>query len=213
MAGNAHNSSSDDTLRYRQGIGDTWGDWQTVLTNKNIKNYAAVGSFLPLSGGTLTGKLVLPSNKYYASDSSYGLDASNSDIINLNGLYFKDATDSAGEGINFYHSSGTWDTLYTSGGLLKFHPNRSTSGSLGGRTIYTSANFRRGTCTLSSSSETTVSFSSAMDGVPTVMLTPLTTSAGVIPGKVRSTSSSGFTAIIGGEAVSSAKFAYLAVYY
>ena len=39
LAGNAHNSSIDDSLRYRQGLGDTWGDWQTILTNKNYTNY------------------------------------------------------------------------------------------------------------------------------------------------------------------------------
>lgn len=39
LAGNAHNSSRDDSLKYRQGVGDTWGDWQTVFTNKNYTNY------------------------------------------------------------------------------------------------------------------------------------------------------------------------------
>ena len=199
--------------RYKNS--SSWYDWQLVLTDGTIESYIKnyTSSYLPLSGGTLTGAIKLPGEKYYESNSVYGLDASNSDLINLNGLYFRDETGSAGEGINFYHGSGTWDTLYTSGGSLKFHSNRSASGSLSGKSIYTSANFRRGTCTLSSSSETTVTFSSAMGGAPTVILTPLTTSSGIIPGKVRSTSSSGFTAIIGGEAVSSAKFAYLAVYY
>lgn len=36
LAGNGHSNFNDDTLRYRQGMGATWGDWQTVLTNKNI---------------------------------------------------------------------------------------------------------------------------------------------------------------------------------
>ena len=41
LAGNAHNSSNDNALKYRQGIGDTWQDWQTVLTNKNYTDYSA----------------------------------------------------------------------------------------------------------------------------------------------------------------------------
>lgn len=36
LAGNAHNTLNDHTLRYRQGRGNEWYDWQTVLTNKNI---------------------------------------------------------------------------------------------------------------------------------------------------------------------------------
>ena len=216
LAGNAHNSSDDNTLKYRQGIGETWGDWQTVLTNKNISNYAATGdtlnNYLPLSGGVLTGKLTLDSDLYYATNNTAGIDCQNSDIINANGIYFKDASDSAGESINFYRSDGYWDTLYAANGALKFHPNRGISTALGGHTILNSSNIRRGTCTLSSSSDTTVSFSSTLGGTPTVILTPLTTASGVIAGKVRSVSSTGFTAIIGGSAVSSAQFAYLAVY-
>lgn len=218
LAGNAHNSASlpYSNLYYRQGIGEAWGDWQTVLTDKNIGSYAAasnsLNNYLPLSGGTLTGKLILGGNLYYNSGSA-GVDCQNSDIINVNGIYFKDASDSAGESINFYRSDGYWDTLYAAGGALKFYPNRSTSGSLSGYTIYNSSNFRRGTCTLSSSGETTVTFSSALGGTPTVMLTPLTSTTGVIPGKVKSASSTGFTAVIGGSAVSSALFAYLAVYF
>jgi hypothetical protein len=88
LAGNAHNSSSDNTLKYRQGVGDTWGDWQTVITNKNIGSYANVSNYLPLSGGVLTGKLTLPANLYYTNGGLSGLDCKNSDIINANGIYF-----------------------------------------------------------------------------------------------------------------------------
>lgn len=183
----------------------SWYGWQTFSA-------ADTTNYLPLSGGNLTGKLTLDGNLYY-TDGNAGIDCKNSDIINANAIYFMDESDSAGEAINFYRSTTAWDTLYAVGGKLKFHPNRTTSTALGGYTVYNSSNFRRGTCTLSSSNETTVSFSSALGGAPTVMLTPLTDASGVIPGKVRSTSSTGFTAIIGGSAVSSAKFAYLAIYY
>jgi hypothetical protein len=54
LAGNAHNTLNDHTLRYRQGRGNEWYDWQTVLTNKNIHTvlYAS-------SSGT-TGTITLP---------------------------------------------------------------------------------------------------------------------------------------------------------
>ena len=215
LAGNAHNSSSDNTLKYRQGLGDTWGDWQTVITNKNINNYVDQGTYLPLDGSkALTGKLTLNTNLYYASGNTAGLDCQNSDIINANGIYFKDASDSAGESINFYRSNGYWDTLYAVGGALKFHPNRGTSTALSGYTVYNSSNFRRGTCTLNCSSNITVSFSSALGGTPTVILTQLDDVTGVLPGKVISATSTGFTATIGGSATTSdVKFAYLAIYY
>jgi hypothetical protein len=199
LAGNAHNSSTNDTLKYRQGRGDTWGDWQTVLTNK---------------GGTLTGQLTLGANLWH-QDQTSGLNCQNSDITNVNAIYFQDASDSAGEAINFYRSSGHWDTLYAHNGALKFHPNRATDTALGGHTIFNSNNFRTGTCTLyTNGSGATVNFSSAMSGTPTIMLTPLTTVAGALPAKVLSRSTTGFTAIIGGDAITAGTavtFMYLAL--
>lgn len=56
LAGNAHSNLSDDTLRYRQGMGTTWGDWQTVLTNKNIAANSVTTLYENASGttGTIT---------------------------------------------------------------------------------------------------------------------------------------------------------------
>jgi hypothetical protein len=51
----------------------------------------------------------------------------NSDIVGTNAIYFGDAADSAGEGINFYRSSTTWDTLTAAGGILYFNGNRATA--------------------------------------------------------------------------------------
>ena len=212
LAGNAHTNSNDNTLRYRQGVGDGWSGWQTVLTNQNVSNYINMSGYLPLSGGTLTGKLTLPEYQYYTDSSKSGLDCNNSDIINANGIYFNDGIDSAGEGFNFYRGGAAWDTLYAYEGVLKFHPARTTSGALGGYRVYDESYFRKGICTLSSSTYSTITFTSAFSGVPTVMLTPLTDASGVIPGKVKAVTASNFTAIIGGSAVSSAKFAYLAIY-
>lgn len=212
LAGNAHNNNKSD-LHYRQGIGNTWDSWQTVLTDKNIGNYAALNSslssYLPLSGGTLTGELKL----------SGGLDCQNSDIINANGICFKDLADSAGEGINFYRSSGYWDSLYAKNGVLKFHPNRGTSTGLSGSTIYHSGNLgtleiATGTCTLNCNANYTISFNYTFSDVPRVMLTPRTHIGGIIPGKVNDISSTAFTGTIGGNATSDdVEFMWVAVYW
>lgn len=209
LAGNASTNSYDDTLRYRQGVGNTWSDWQTVLTNKNIGSHA-----LPLTGGTLTGKLTLKGSQYYGQDAA-GIDCQNSDITNINGLYFSDAADTSGEGINLYNSTGKWDTIYTSGGDLRYQPGRTTDSAPSGYKVFHSGNlmFRSGKCTLSSANATTINFSSAMSNTPIIMLTPLTTASGVITAKVTGVTTSGFSAIIGGSSVSSAQFAYLAIYY
>lgn len=196
---------------YKRYYNGTWYDWRAFKSSEAIEDIIddKIGDIDFNSVDNLT----IGANQYHAS-SKFGIDMQNSDIINANGIYFQDATNSAGEGINFYNSSGKWDTLYTDDGLLKFHQARGTSTGLSGNTVYTSANFRRGSCTLSCSSETTVSFSSNLSSdTPTIMLTPLTSTSGVITAKVTARSKSGFTAIIGGSPTSEAKFMYLAICY
>ena len=52
-------------------------------------------------------------------------------------MWFPDAVDSAGEGINFYRSSTTWDRVYAYGGALYFAPNIATATHPGTRyTVY-----------------------------------------------------------------------------
>ena len=76
-----------------------------------------------INGQAITPKTVtIATNQYWVGD-NFGINMQNSDIINLNGLYFKDDCDSEGEGINFYRSSTTWDRLYSSGGTLYYVPN------------------------------------------------------------------------------------------
>ena len=176
-----------------------WGEWQRVDPN----------------GIT---KLTIGGDQWYTSETQgFGINMSNSDIINLNALYFQDPSDSAGEAINF-SCGGYWDTLYAYDGVLKFHPKRATDTNINGYTVINSNNFRVGTCTLyTNGSGSTINFTgSAMAGVPTIMLTPLTTTGGALPAKVLSRSAAGFTAIIGGDAITAGTavtFMYLALYY
>lgn len=94
-----------------------------------------------ISGQVISpGAVNVGSNRYYTSD-SYGIDMNNSDMIGINGLYFQDAADTAGEGINFYRSATTWDRLYAYGGVLYFAPNQVTATHPGTRyTVYHSGN-------------------------------------------------------------------------
>lgn len=94
-----------------------------------------------ISGQVISpGAVNVGSNRYYISN-SYGIDMNNSDVIGINGLYFQDAADTAGEGINFYRSATTWDRLYAYGGVLYFAPNQATSTHPGTRyTVYHSGN-------------------------------------------------------------------------
>lgn len=42
LAGNAHNTSRDNSLKYRQGLGSTWGSWQKVVTSVDL--YSSTGT-------------------------------------------------------------------------------------------------------------------------------------------------------------------------
>ena len=75
---------------------------------------------------------------------------------------------------------------------------------------------RVGVCHLSCSSKTTVKFSIPMtEGLftPMVVLTPFTSTAGVIAAKVTAADNTGFTAVIGGSGFSDIYFNYIAFAY
>lgn len=86
--------------------------------------------YMPISGGTFTGVVNAFGEQYVESGGSYsltrcGLNMQNSDIIGCNSIIFKDASDGASEGIQFYHSEGKVNSLWcAAGGTLYFTPNR-----------------------------------------------------------------------------------------
>ena len=104
------------------------------------------------SGDTMTGGLTLQANLYYEANNKNGLNANNSDIIGLNGLYTADACDGAGEGINFYRDSTHYDTFRCYNGkaqLIPYRPKSSTSGDAGVQDLYAMPNYGNGTTDVS----------------------------------------------------------------
>lgn len=76
--------------------------------------------------GYFSGNITIGGNQY-VSNSTYGINMQNSDIAQINSLYFADLSDSSTEGIHFYRSTTTWDTLNAKNGILYFSGNRATS--------------------------------------------------------------------------------------
>jgi hypothetical protein len=83
-------------------------------------------AFVSLSGNVIrtSGKLSMAEDVFADDGSTGGLDMRNSNIVGVNGIYFKDASDSDGEYINFYRDATHVDSLYALNGELRFKPNR-----------------------------------------------------------------------------------------
>lgn len=77
-------------------------------------------NFLGLGGGTMTGIITLKGEQYTGN---YALNASNSDIINVNAIYTSDVADSAIEGYQFKRSNGNYDSIWASDGVFYFSPD------------------------------------------------------------------------------------------
>jgi len=125
--------------------GNSESSFRTGDINITPANVGAVAK----SGDKMTGTLVAASDKYYESNSTSGLDMSNSDIIGVNGIYMKDAAENGAEGINFYRDVTHWDSLHANGGHLYFTPNRPTDSNGEPQVIYTIPNYGNGTTDLS----------------------------------------------------------------
>ena len=97
---------------------------QTQLNGKAASGHNHDSTYLKLAGGTMTGVLTLKGNQYSDSFSSGGLDANNSNLYNVNSIYFADAADATSEGLQFYRDSTHADVIRATGGRVYFTPNR-----------------------------------------------------------------------------------------
>lgn len=80
--------------------------------------------YLPLAGGTMTGKITCVGGLYTDDYTTGCIDCKNSNIVGLNSLVFADLADTAGEGLQFYRTSTNVDTLWVKNGVIYFSPNR-----------------------------------------------------------------------------------------
>ena len=79
--------------------------------------------YLKLSGGTMTGTITLLGNQC-ADSYSGALNANNSNIYGVNSIYTADLADTSAEGIHFYRTNTTVDSLWIKNGVIYFTPNR-----------------------------------------------------------------------------------------
>lgn len=92
--------------------------WKMLIDSADISS-----SYLPLSGGTMTGPLTMKGEQY---SGNYGLNMNNSDIIGANRIVFGDLSESYTEGLAFYRSSTTYDNFWIKNGVMYFTPNAPT---------------------------------------------------------------------------------------
>lgn len=85
------------------------------------------GDYLPLSGGTLKGALTFPASQYN-QNGAFGLNLNNSDIVGANSIYFRDASNTNSEGLQFVRSDGNYDVVRAYDGVLMFATNQSLGG-------------------------------------------------------------------------------------
>lgn len=110
--------------------GGITGDWTTYFTmnddtsgwifRRGSTNVVSIAG----SGLITTNNAVIVGKDLYYADGKYGLQLNNSDVVGANGIYFNDLANTVDEGIHFYRSATTWDTLTAANGLLYFCPNR-----------------------------------------------------------------------------------------
>ena len=108
-------NSATDALSARQG----------KLLNEKFTDYATKSEmiqYLPLGGGALSGGIQFPYGLYQTED-KYGLDMNNSDIINVNSLYWCDTSNTHTEGLNFKRTNDNWDTITGYDGNLYWYTN------------------------------------------------------------------------------------------
>ena len=95
------------------------------MINDKFIDYATKAemiTYLPLSGGEITGSIKFPYGKYFV-ENGHAIDLNNSDIINANSIYYADVSNSANEGMHFKRSNSNWDTISVYDGNFYLYTN------------------------------------------------------------------------------------------
>ena len=104
------------------------GTTKTIATSGGTA--VDLGSYLPLSGGTMTGILYTAPSRYDTVLGNNGgigaIHLNNSDITGVNAITTSDVSDSWTESLAFKRSNGNWDTFRATNGIFYFGVNNGT---------------------------------------------------------------------------------------
>ena len=131
VRGNLIIESGDASIDYNLTVG------QTIKT-KNL----TVSNVL-----TSNNVIALATNKYTDQYNYGAMDAGNSNIYNVNQIQFGDLCENAAEGIQFYNTSTTVDSLWAKSGVLYFTPKRAWGTNGTNTVVLTSDNLKNYTLT------------------------------------------------------------------
>ena len=122
-SGYAYNQAVASASAYTKTVS---GNLASAISDIN----SSLTGFVKKTGDTMTGVLTMKANMY--TDAYDGaLNMNNSDIYGLNSIYTADKSDTAAEGIHFFRTTTTVDTLRAVDGVLKFFPNRTVGSTAG----------------------------------------------------------------------------------
>lgn len=107
-----------------------------VETTGNVTATGNISGANITASGKFSGIAEITANQYFSS-SKYGIDMQNSDIIHANSIFCND-TSEKGEGLHFFRSNNTYDSLrIDNSGLVKFDKGWGySSGTVTGGTTY-----------------------------------------------------------------------------
>ena len=106
---NSNSAASVDGSRDENSIGVTGTLGIANGGTGGSTKAAAVESLI--KGQTIEPVVVKVGQNRYLHDNKAGIDMNNSDIINANGIWFKDTSSAVDEGIHFKRTNGKWDTF------------------------------------------------------------------------------------------------------
>ena len=136
-------------IRQRNGDNSTWSNWVRLLDESDLtwtsisnrptnvsqftndSNYATqswvTGKGYLTSHQDISGKvnrtgdyLDTDSDRWWLSDSKFGINLHNSDIVGVDSIYTADVSDGPAESISFMRSNGNYDTLRIADGVIWF---------------------------------------------------------------------------------------------
>ena len=126
-----NNATGNVTMKHNVGIGGNLSV-SGVLTTTDAATFSSTltttGAATFNSTLTVGGKLTLQAGQYSDAYDTGALNLQNSNINGVNSIYFADLSDNASEGIHFYRTATTCDSIWVKEGGFYFSPARNING-------------------------------------------------------------------------------------